>query len=51
MHCDDKRTLHVLKENIGKSWEELRKSDFDEEKLKKFNDELTEYFELKQSSR
>ncbi|MGY5144230.1 MAG: hypothetical protein ACW9XH_07080 [Candidatus Nitrosopumilus sp. bin_32a] len=50
MHCDDKRTLFVLKENIEKNWERLRESNFDEEKLKEFSDLLTDYLELKQSS-
>ena len=38
MHCDDKRTLFVLKENIEKSWEELKESKFDENKLKEFSE-------------
>ena len=50
MHCDDKRTLFVLKEEIEKRWLELKESNFDEKKLKKFSNALTEYFELKQSS-
>lgn len=50
MHCDDKRTLFVLKEEIEKSWEVLKESNFDNEKLKGFSDALIEYFELKQSS-
>lgn len=49
MHCDDKRTLFVLKENIEKSWEELKISKFDEIKLKGFSDALVEYFDLKKS--
>ena len=40
MHCDDKRTLFVLKEEIRKSWKELENSDFKEhellQKLKEF---------------
>jgi len=50
MHCDDKRTLFVLKENIEKNWEDLKESNFDEEKLKEFSDSLRDYFELKQTS-
>ena len=50
MHCDDKRTLFVLKENIEKSWEDLKESKFDEMKLKEFSDALVEYFNLKKSS-
>ncbi len=49
MHCDDKRTLFVLKEEIEKSWQDLKESNFDEIKLKEFNNALTQYFELKQS--
>ncbi|MCH9659074.1 hypothetical protein K0U27_10400 [archaeon] len=50
MHCDDKRTLFVLKENIERSWEELKTSEFDEIKLKEFSNALVEYFDLKKSS-
>lgn len=49
MHCDDKRTLFALKENIEKSWKELQESKFDEVKLKEFSDSLAEYFDLKKS--
>ena len=50
MHCDDKRTLFILKEEIERSWQTLKESNFDEERLKDFSDALTQYFELKQSS-
>ncbi len=50
MHCDDKRTLFVLKEEIEKKWEILKESNLEDSKLKDFSDSLTEYFELKQSS-
>lgn len=50
MHCDDKRTLFVLKENIEKSWEELKECKFNEIKLKGFSDSSVEYFDLKKSS-
>ena len=49
MHCDDKRTLFVLKKNIERSWEELKTSKFNEIKLKEFSDALVEYFDLKKS--
>jgi len=49
MHCDDKRTLFVLKEDIEKKWQILKEFKYDEEKLKDFSDALTQYFELKQS--
>ena len=51
MHCDDKRTLFVLKKNIEKSWDELKESKFDEMKLKEFSDALEEYFDLKKASK
>lgn len=51
MHCDDKRTLFVLKENIEKKWEDLKESNFDEIKLKEFSDSLVEYFDFKKSSK
>jgi len=51
MHCDDKRTLFVLKEEIEKSWKSFEKSGFsDQESLEDFNSALTEYFEYKLSS-
>ena len=51
MHCDDKRTLHVLKEKIEKSWKLLEKSGFADQKLlEDFNMAVTEYFECKLSS-
>ena len=51
MHCDDKRTLYVLKEEIERSWELLEKSGFsDQQLLEDFNNAVTEYFECKLSS-
>jgi len=51
MHCDDKRTLYVLKEEIKKSWKSLEKSEFtDQGLLEDFHNTLTEYFECKLSS-
>lgn len=50
MHCDDKRTLSVLKENIINYFNELKEEDFDNKIiLKKFNDSITEYNECKLS--
>ena len=51
MHCNDKRTLFVLKENIERKWEELKESKFDEMRLKEFSDAMVEYFDLKKSSK
>lgn len=51
MHCDDKRTLAVLKENILVCFEELKKVDFDNKSiLKKLNDSIAEYNECKIST-
>jgi hypothetical protein len=51
VHCDDKRTLYVLKEEIQRTWNELKNSDFeDKDLLKKLNDIILDYFEYKKSS-
>ena len=51
MHCDDKRTLYVLKEEIEKNLKLLQDSEYCNLKLlKNFNDAVTEYFECKSSS-
>ena len=51
MHCDDKRTLHVLKEEIEKSWRLLEKSGFSDQKLlEDFNNSVSDYFDCKLSS-
>ena len=50
MHCDDKRTLFVLKQGIEDTWDELKKIDFDDKDLiKKLSDDIQEYFEYKNS--
>ena len=50
MHCDDKRTLYVLKEEIEKIWAELKSKDFlDKELLEKLNSEILDYLEYKES--
>ena len=50
MHCDDKRTLFVLKQEIEETWEELKKIDFSNEYLiKKLSKEIQEYFEYQNS--
>ena len=52
MHCDDKRTLFVLKQGIEETWDLLKKSDFTNESLiKKLNEEIKEYFEYKSASK
>lgn len=48
MHCDDKRTLYMLKEQIEKSWKLLEESKFKEQHLlEELNDAIMEYFEFK----
>ena len=50
MHCDDKRTLYVLKEEIEKIWTKLKSKDFeDKELLNKLNSEISDYLEYKKS--
>ena len=51
MHCDDKRTLYVLKEEIEKSLKLLQDSEYsDQELLEDFNNAVTEYVECKSAS-
>lgn len=51
MHCDDKRTLYVLKEEIEKNLKLLQDSEYSDLKLlENFNNAVTEYFECKSSS-
>ncbi len=48
MHCDDKRTLTVLKENIISHFNELNEKNFEDKIiLKNLNDSIAEYKELK----
>ena len=49
MHCDDKRTLFALKKGIEEAWNELKKSDFNDEDLIKKSTDIREYFEYKNS--
>lgn len=50
MHCDDKRTLTALKENILICFNELKEEDFDNKIiLKKLNDSIAEYNKCKHS--
>jgi hypothetical protein len=50
MHCDDKRTLFVLKQGIEEAWEELKNNDFSDENLiKQLSEEIQEYFEYRNS--
>jgi len=50
MHCDDKRMLYVLEEQIKSCWERLQKSGFENEShLKELNDSIRNYNEYKKS--
>lgn len=52
MHCDDKRTLFVLKEDIEKTWDEIKKSDFEDQSLvEKLNEAISDYLEYKNASK
>lgn len=51
MHCDDKRTLYVLKEEIQNMWDELKEKEFnDKELLEKINSGILDYLEYKKCS-
>ena len=51
MHCDDKRTLYVLKEDIEKKWDMLKNADFsDAQLIKDLNESIQDYFQYKESS-
>ncbi|GKS66458.1 hypothetical protein YTPLAS73_00050 [Nitrosarchaeum sp.] len=50
MHCDDKRMIFVLKENILVYFNELKEQDFDDETtLKNLYEAIKEYKEYKLS--
>ena len=51
MHCDDKRTLYILKEEIEKSWISLEKSKFrNQQLLEEFSGAVRDYFDCKSLS-
>lgn len=50
MHCDDKRMLYVLEQQIVTNWEELKKTKFQNESLlKELNESIIDYNEYKKS--
>lgn len=50
MHCDDKRTLAVLKENILICFNELKAEDYNNKTiLKRLNDLIEEYNDYRSS--
>jgi len=51
VHCDDKRTLYVLKKEIEKKWNMLRDAGFsDAQLIKDLNESIQDYFQYKESS-
>ena len=50
MHCDDKRMLWILKQEIASCWENLTKSNFEDNgALNELNNSIIEYNEYKKS--
>ena len=50
MHCDDKRMLYVLEQEIVSCWEKLEESDFQNESLlEELNDSIIDYNDYKKS--
>lgn len=48
MHCDDKRIMFVLKQEIEKTWNQLKEKDFSDDKtITELNELIKEYFEYK----
>lgn len=47
MHCDDKRMMFALKQEIEKAWNLLKEKDFDEKAMTELNELIKEYFEYK----
>ena len=51
MHCDEKRTLYALKEEIQDMWDKLKEKEFeDKELLEKINSGILDYLEYKKYS-
>ena len=50
MHCDDKRMMFVLKQEIEETWNLLKEKDFSDEKtIIELNELIKEYFEYKKT--
>ena len=43
MHCDDKRMMYVLKQEIEQMWTELRNSDFQNQKFLEIDDSVPNF--------
>ena len=51
MHCDDKRMMYVLKQEIEQLWTELKDSDFQNQQLlNKLTESIKEYEEYRKMS-
>ena len=51
MHCDDKRMMYVLKQEIEQLWTDLKNSDFqNQELLNKLTESINEYEEYRRMS-
>ena len=51
MHCDDKRMIYVLKQEIEQLWANLKNSDFqNQELLNKLTESIKEYEEYRKMS-
>ena len=52
MHCDEKRIMYVLKQEIEHTWKELRNSNFQNQKLlNDLTESIKEYEEYKKMLR
>ena len=52
MHCDEKRMMYVLKQEIEHTWKELRNSNFQNQKLlNNLSESIKEYEEYRKMSR
>lgn len=50
MHCDEKRMMFVLKQEIEKTWNSLKEKDFSDEKtMKELSELIKEYSEYKKT--
>ena len=50
MHCDDKRMMYVLKQEIEQMWAELRNADFRNQKLlNNLTESIKEYEEYRKA--
>ena len=51
MHCDDKRMMYVLKQEIEQLWKDLKDSDFQNKELQnKLTESIKEYEEYRKNA-